>query len=172
LLVAGLEAALEFALAFRYIEQELKFLAQVRDYDAAFLNDLGQLRFTGEILALQKQRCLSQRATLTCHRSVSRAILLEAGLLQAIGLSHSLQRRHLVSSMLLSRVTTTRRRIRLPACPGADDGSSCLLYRWLLSTSLLNAAYEYRLPATGTVPHALIEMFPTEEMPLKLLRSI
>jgi nicotinate phosphoribosyltransferase len=31
------------------------------------------------------------------------------------------------------------------------------------STSLLNAAYEYRLPATGTVPHALIEMFPSEE---------
>jgi nicotinate phosphoribosyltransferase len=31
------------------------------------------------------------------------------------------------------------------------------------STSLLNAAYEYRLPATGTVPHALIEMFETEE---------
>jgi len=31
------------------------------------------------------------------------------------------------------------------------------------STSLLNAAYEFRLPATGTVPHALIELFPTEE---------
>ncbi|HEV2663175.1 MAG TPA: hypothetical protein VGU68_21370, partial [Ktedonobacteraceae bacterium] len=31
------------------------------------------------------------------------------------------------------------------------------------STSLLNAAYEYRLPATGTVPHALIELFSTEE---------
>ena len=31
------------------------------------------------------------------------------------------------------------------------------------STSLLLAAYEYRLPATGTVPHALIELFPTEE---------
>ena len=31
------------------------------------------------------------------------------------------------------------------------------------STSLLNAAYEYRLPATGTVPHALIEMFSSEE---------
>jgi nicotinate phosphoribosyltransferase len=31
------------------------------------------------------------------------------------------------------------------------------------STSLLNAAYEFRLPATGTVPHALIELFSTEE---------
>ncbi len=31
------------------------------------------------------------------------------------------------------------------------------------STSLLNAAYEFRLPATRTVPHALIELFPSEE---------
>ena len=28
---------------------------------------------------------------------------------------------------------------------------------------MLDAAYEFRLPATGTVPHALIELFPTEE---------
>ena len=31
------------------------------------------------------------------------------------------------------------------------------------STSLLSAAFEFRLPATGTVPHALIELYPTEE---------
>ena len=31
------------------------------------------------------------------------------------------------------------------------------------STSLLNAAYEFRLPATGTIPHALVEVFSSEE---------
>jgi nicotinate phosphoribosyltransferase len=31
------------------------------------------------------------------------------------------------------------------------------------STSFLNAAFSFRLPATGTVPHALIEIFPSEE---------
>jgi nicotinate phosphoribosyltransferase len=31
------------------------------------------------------------------------------------------------------------------------------------STSLLAAAYDYRLLATGTVPHALIQLFPSEE---------
>jgi nicotinate phosphoribosyltransferase len=39
------------------------------------------------------------------------------------------------------------------------------------STSLLNAAYEYRLPATGTVPHALIEMFPSEEEAFEAVAS-
>src|SRR3977135_1605061 len=52
LLVAGLEAALEFVQAFHYTPDELRFLAQIRDYDAAFLDELARLRFTGEILAL------------------------------------------------------------------------------------------------------------------------
>src|SRR3989442_1524989 len=52
LLVAGVEAALEFAQSFRYTEEELRFLARIRDYDAAFLDELANLRFTGEILAL------------------------------------------------------------------------------------------------------------------------
>src|SRR5579883_1185165 len=37
LLVAGLESALEFAQSFRYTEEELNFLARIRDYDFAFL---------------------------------------------------------------------------------------------------------------------------------------
>jgi nicotinate phosphoribosyltransferase len=31
------------------------------------------------------------------------------------------------------------------------------------STSFLNAAFAFRLPATGTIPHALVEIFPSEE---------
>src|SRR5438552_3072181 len=52
LLVAGLEAALAFVQAFRYTEEELRFLANIRDYDSAFLDELSTLHFTGEILAL------------------------------------------------------------------------------------------------------------------------
>src|SRR4030088_1985763 len=52
LLVAGLEAALEFVQAFRYTPEELKFLALIRDYDSAFLDELANLRFSGEILAM------------------------------------------------------------------------------------------------------------------------
>src|SRR5256886_17692673 len=50
-LIAGLEAALEFVQAFRYTPDELKFLAHIRDYNAAFLDELSTLRFTGEIFA-------------------------------------------------------------------------------------------------------------------------
>src|SRR5215211_1414459 len=52
LLAAGLEMAIEFVRDFRYTDEDLAFLAQIRDYEPDFLNDLKQLRFTGEILAM------------------------------------------------------------------------------------------------------------------------
>jgi nicotinate phosphoribosyltransferase len=48
LLIAGVEAALEFVQAFRYTIEELRYLAQIRDYDAAFFDELAQLRFKGD----------------------------------------------------------------------------------------------------------------------------
>src|SRR5579863_8294854 len=48
LLVAGLEAALEFVQSFHYSAEELAFLARIRDYEPAFLDELAGLRFTGD----------------------------------------------------------------------------------------------------------------------------
>src|SRR3712207_9302842 len=50
LLVAGLEMALEFVRDFGYSADELGFLAQIRDYQPEFLEELRRIRFTGEIL--------------------------------------------------------------------------------------------------------------------------
>jgi nicotinate phosphoribosyltransferase len=61
LLVAGLEAALEFVQAFRYTPEDLQFLAQIRDYDMAFFEELARLRFSGEILAFPRRlHCFPQ----------------------------------------------------------------------------------------------------------------
>src|SRR5919205_3795606 len=88
LLVAGLEAALEFAQAFRYTSEELRFLAHIRDYDSAFLDELANLRFTGEILALPEGSIAFPNEPLMRVTAPFReALLLEAGLLQAINLS-------------------------------------------------------------------------------------
>jgi nicotinate phosphoribosyltransferase len=165
LLVAGLEAALEFALAFRYTERELKFLAQIRDYDAAFLNDLGQLHFTGEILALPEGSiAFPNEPLLRITAPFREAILLEAGLLHAIGLSTLIATK--ASRIVYAAEQDHPRRVAEFAFRRAQEPMTVARASYIggcSSTSLLNAAYEYRLPATGTVPHALIEMFPTEE---------
>src|ERR1700692_3657045 len=88
LLTAGLEAALEFVQSFRYTAEELRFLAQIRDYDSAFLDELAQLRFTGEILALPEGTiAFPNEPIMRVTAPFREAILLEAGLMQAISLS-------------------------------------------------------------------------------------
>ncbi len=166
LLVAGLEAALEFAQAFRYTADELKFLARIRDYDAAFLDELAHLRFTGEILAFPEGSiAFPNEPLLRVTAPFREALLLEAGLLQAINLSTLIATK---ASRIVYAANEggKQRRVAEFAFRRAQEPLTVARASYIggcASTSLLNAAYEFRLPATGTVPHALIELFPTEE---------
>lgn len=165
LLVAGLEEALTYVQEFRYTAEELQFLARIRDYDAAFLNELAQLRFTGEILALPEGSIAFPNEPLMRITAPFReAILLEAGLLQALALSTLISTK--ASRIVYAAQQGHPRRVAEFAFRRAQEPMTVARASYIggcASTSLLNAAYEYRLPATGTVPHALIEMFETEE---------
>ena len=164
LLVAGLEAAMEFVQTFRYTPEELQFLARIRDYDSAFLDELEQVRFTGEILALPEGSiAFPNEPIMRVTAPFREALLLEAGLLQAIGLSTLIATK--ASRIVYAAEQGRMRRVAEFAFRRAQEPMTVARASYIggcASTSLLNAAYEYRLPATGTVPHALIEMFPSE----------
>lgn len=165
LLVAGLEEALEFVQAFHYTEEELRFLAQIRDYDSAFLDELARLRFTGEILAFSGGSiAFPNEPLLRVTAPFREAMLLEAGLLQAINLSTLIATK--ASRIVFAANQGHPRRVAEFAFRRAQEPLTVARASYIggcASTSLLNAAYEFRLPATGTVPHALIELFPSEE---------
>src|SRR5436309_7456512 len=165
LLVAGLEAALEFVQAFRYSPEDLRFLAHIRDYDSAFLDDLANLHFTGEILALPEGTiAFPNESILRVTAPFREAILLEAGLLQAINLSTLIATK--ASRVVYAAKKGHPRRVAEFAFRRSQEPLTVARASYIggcASTSLLSAAYEYRLPATGTVPHALIEIFPTEQ---------
>ena len=165
LLVAGLEAAMEFVQYFRYAPEELRFLASIRDYDAAFLDELANMRFTGEILALPEGSiAFPNEPIMRVTAPFREAILLEAGLLQAINLSTLIATK--ASRIVYAAEQGRRRRVAEFAFRRAQEPITVARASYIggcASTSLLVAAYEFRLPATGTVPHALIELFPTEE---------
>src|SRR6266704_2138980 len=165
LLVAGVEAALEFAQSFRYTEEELRFLARIRDYDAAFLDELANLRFTGEILALPEGTiAFPNEPIMRVTAPFREALLLEAGLLQAINLSTLIATK--ASRIVFAAEQGHPRRVAEFAFRRAQEPLTVARASYIggcASTSLLSAAYEYRLPATGTVTHALIEIYPTEQ---------
>lgn len=165
LLVAGLENALEFVQAFHYTSEDLRYLAQIRDYDSAFLDELGKLRFTGEILALPEGTiAFPNEPILRVTAPFREAILVESGLLQAINLSTLIATK--ASRIVYAAGQGRPRRVAEFAFRRAQEPLTVARAAYIggcASTSLLNAAYDFRLPATGTVPHALIELFPTEE---------
>src|SRR5215469_3685789 len=88
MLLAGLEEALKFVQAFEYKPDELAFLARIRDYDAAFLDELAALRFTGDIAAMPEGAiAFPNEPLLRVTAPFREALLMESGLLQAINLA-------------------------------------------------------------------------------------
>ena len=162
LLVAGLEAALEFVQAFHYEPDELAFLSRIRDYDAAFLDELAALRFTGDIHAMPEGGiAFPNEPLLRVTAPFREALLMEAGLLQAINLATLVATKaaritHAAGARRVSEFAFRRAQNPLVVARSSSIGGAS-------STSLLAAAFEYRLLATGTVPHALIQLYPTEE---------
>jgi nicotinate phosphoribosyltransferase len=162
MLVAGLEAALEFVQSFQYTAEELAFLARIRDYDPAFLDELAKLHFTGDIAAMPEGSvAFPNEPLLRVTAPFREAILMEAGLLQAINLAT------LIATKAARVVWAAQgRRVSEFAFRRAQNPLVVARSSYIggcSSTSLLAAAYDYRLLATGTVPHALIQLFPTEE---------
>jgi nicotinate phosphoribosyltransferase len=162
LLVAGLETALEFVQDFHYSTDDLAFLARIRDYDAAFLDDLTALRFTGDIHAMPEGSiAFPNEPLLRVTAPFREAILMESGLLQALNLAT------LIATKASRIVWAARqRRVAEFAFRRAQNPLTVARSAYIggaVSTSLLAAAFEYRLLATGTVPHALIQLFATEE---------
>ena len=162
LLVAGVEQALRFVQEFRYTDEELRFLSQIRDYDPAFLRQLGDLRFTGEILAVPEGSiCFSNEPLMRVTAPFQEAILLESGLLQAISLATLIATKASRVVWAAQGRSVAEFALRRAQAPYTVTRSSFI--GGCTSTSFLAAAYDYRLRATGTVPHALIQLYESEE---------
>lgn len=165
LLIAGVEAALEHVQSFQYTPEELRYLAQIRDYDAAFLDELAHLRFTGEILALPEGSiAFPNEPLLQVTAPFREALLIESALLQAMNLATLIATK--AARVVYASGYGHPRRVSEFAFRRAQEPFTVARSSYIggcASTSFLNAAFEFRLPATGTIPHALVEIFPSEE---------
>lgn len=162
LLAAGLEPALEFLQAFHYEDDDLEFLEQIRDYDPAFLDYLRHLRFSGEVLAVREGTvCFPNEPLLRVTAPYVEALIIESGLLQAINAGT------LIATKAARVVWAARGRsvaefaLRRALEPYVVARSSYI--GGAASTSFLAAAFRYRLRATGSIPHALVQLFDNEE---------
>jgi nicotinate phosphoribosyltransferase len=162
LLTAGLEPALEFLQAFSFSNEDLEYLARIRDYDPAFLDELRRLRFSGEVLAMREGTvAFPNEPILRVTAPYVDALLVESGLLQAInsGTLIATKAARIVWAAQGRRVAefALRRALEPFVVARASFVGGCA------STSFLAAAFRYRLPATGSIPHALVQLYDSEE---------
>src|SRR5215212_8353330 len=162
LLTAGLEPALAFVRNFHYTEDDLTYLSRIKSYDPAFLEELRRFRFTGEILAMPEGTvAFANEPLLRVTAPFREALLLESGLLRAIGVS--------------TLIATKAARL-VDAAAGrevADFGfrrahdpylvARAAFIGGCVSTSFVAGAKVFDLPTGGTIPHALVQVFATEE---------
>ena len=162
MLGAGLEAALKWIRDFHYSQEDLEFLSKISDYEPEFLDFLSKLRFTGDILAMPEGTiAFPNEPLLRVTAPFCEALIIESGVLQAINLATLIATKaaRIVYAAQGRRISEFA--LRRAQNPYVVARSSYIGGCW--STSFLAAAYELRLPATGTVPHALIQLFDTEE---------
>lgn len=161
LLVAGLEPALDFIRDFRYTEDDLAYLDRSKGYDPAFLDELRRFRFSGDILAMPEGTiAFPNEPLLRVTAPFREALLLESGLLRAIGVSTLIATKaaRLVDAAAGRGVAEFGfRRAQDPylAARAAVIGGCA-------STSFVAGAKAFHLPSSGTIPHALVQAYPSE----------
>ena len=160
-LTAGLAAALAHATGFRYTDDDLRYLAQIRAYQPAFLDFLRTLRFTGDVAAIPEGTiAFPHEPLLRVRAPFIEALLLEAGLIQAINLAT------LIATKAARIVTAAAGRpvaefaLRRAHAPYAVTRAAAI--GGCATTSFVAAAQRFGLQPTGTIPHALVQLYDTE----------
>ncbi len=161
MLVAGLELALEFVRNFGYSEEDIAYLRQIRDYDERFLKELGALRFTGEIMAMPEGSIAFPNEPLLRITAPFRdALLLESGLLNNISASTLIATKAARIVQAAQGRSVAEFALRRVAEPFIVARSASI--GGCTTTSFVAAAKTFRLRATGTMPHALVQLFDSE----------
>jgi nicotinate phosphoribosyltransferase len=161
MLVAGLELAVTFAREFHYTDEQIAYLKRVKPFEPAFYEELQRTRFTGEILAMPEgEIAFAPEPLMRVTAPFREALLLEAGLLHTISLSTLLATK-------AARVVAAAqgKPVAEFAFRRAQEPYIVARSGWIAgcaSTSFVAAAQAFDIPTSGTIPHALIQAFPTE----------
>ena len=161
MLFAGLEAALTYLREFRYNTSDLDFLRTLRKYDEAFLAELEALRFSGEVLSFEEgDIAFPGEPLLRITAPFIEAMLVESGLLRAIGVSTLIATKAARMTLVAQGASLADFSLRRAHDPYTAARSSYI--GGFDTTSFIDAARQLGIPASGTIPHALVQAFPDE----------
>lgn len=161
LLVAGLEPAMDYLQRFVFTDPQLAFLEQIKHYEPAFLRFLSEMRFSGDILGMREgEIAFPNEPLLRVTAPFHEALILESGLLRALGVSTLIATKSARLTLAARGVSVADFSFRRAHAPYIAARSGYI--GGCDSTSFVAAAMAYDIPASGTIPHALVQAYPTE----------
>lgn len=161
MLAAGLEPAAEFILNFRFTEDQIGWLRTIKPYEPEFFEMLAGFSFSGDVHAMAEgEIAFAHQPLLRVEASFVEAMLLEAGLLRALGIStliatKSARIRTTVGNRSYADFGFRRAHEPIWATRSAYIGGTD-------STSYVEAAHRFGIPSSGTIPHAIVQAYPDE----------
>ncbi len=168
MLFAGLQPTLDYLRTFHYTEEDLAWLERIKGYEPEFLDFLANIRFTGEILAMEEgEIAFANEPLIRVTAPFAEALLLESGLLRTIGISTLLATKAARITLAAQGRSVSDFAFRRAHAPFLAARSGYI--GGCDSTSFVAAAKDYDIPASGTIPHALVQAFPDE---LTAFRSV
>ena len=170
MVTAGLQPALDFVQEFAFSEEDIAYLRSKKGYDEGFLEELRAYRFSGDIEAIAEGVIsFPDEPMLRVTAPFRHALLLESGLLRAVGIST------LIATKAARLVDAAAGR------PVADFGyrraqdpylaTRSAIIGGCTSTSYVAGAALFDVPTAGTIPHALVQSFPAEEEAFRAVAS-
>jgi len=161
---AGLEDALDFLQGVSFGDGARQYLSETGMFTRAFLDYLGDLRFTGSVRALPEGRIFfANEPILEVTAPVIEAQLVETLIINRLNLQ-SLQATKAArcSWAARGRVLSDFGARRAPGVDGALTMARSGYIAGFQSTSNVLAARRYGIPPAGTMAHSMITSFPTE----------
>lgn len=161
MVTAGLEMAGEYIQGFGYNDEDIEWFREIKGYDADFLHMLADLRFRGDALAMPEgEIAFPHEPMLSVTAPFVDAMLLESGLLRAIGINTLIAtkagRVHLAArGRSFSDFSFRRAHEPMWAARSAYIGGA-------QSSSYVAANRTLGIPGSGTIPHAIVQAFPDE----------
>ena len=162
MLVAGLEPTLEYLADFRYTDEQVSYIRRLKHYEPEFLDVLANLRFTGEILAMPEGTiAFPNEPLLRVTAPFMEALILESGLLRTVGISTLIATK--AGRLFLAAQGRSLSDFSFRRAHNAFIAARSSYIGGCDSTSFVAAAMQYNIPSAGTIPHALVQAFPSEE---------
>lgn len=162
MLVAGLQPTLEYLADFRYTDEQISYIRRLKHYDPAFLDVLANLRFTGEILAMPEGTiAFPNEPLLRVTGPFIEALILESGLLRTVGISTLIATK--AARLFLAAEGRALSDFSFRRAHNAFIAARSSYIGGCDSTSFVAAAMQYNMPSAGTIPHALVQAFSSEE---------